>query len=260
MPYYTTPTPNSIPIPQLSSSVRSVSPGEEDGVERPSYLYSHHQDDGLYYTYHGNVAGNNMPDPPEWEQPYPKPRQRRSDESRFDYHQDTQFPMEEDSQFYATAAYPGDEERPSYSSPPIMVPKRTGAGSGSGAPRITVSEYGYEAGAINSHKHIYPPQVQTHHHTSREQRDRGHSRPIRGSGSNEYRHETHSEYSQCPSPSGLRFSTAVSYDSTSYTTRYSTSPTSPTFSEMSTPPREMNTYGRVPLWYEEREAFTRYSR
>lgn len=251
MQYYTTSARDSIPIPRLSSSVRSVSPVEEE-----SCLYSHRQDDSLYYTYHRHIAGNNMPNFPEWEQPYPKPRQERSDESRLDYHQDTQFPLEEDSQFYATAVYAGDEERHSYSTPPIKIPKRTSAGSS--APHITVSDYGYEAGAINSHRHIYPPRIQTEHHNFHERRDHARPRPIRGSGNNEYHHETHSEYSQCSSPSSQRYPTGIAYDSASYTRRYSTSPTSPTFSEMSIPPREVNSYGRVPLWYEEQEAFTRY--
>ena len=196
---------------------------------------------------------NTTPDFQEWQQSYPKPHRGRSDESKYDYPQDTQFPLEEDSQFYATTVYPGDEERPSYTSAPIMVPKRKRAGSG--APHITVSEYGYDAGAI---KHIYPPRTQTQHHTFHEQRDHAYPRPIRVSGNNEYRHETHSEYSQCASPSSLRSSVAFPHDSSSYTTKYSASPPLSTFSETSTLSRGVNSYGRVPLWYEEQEAFTRY--
>lgn len=142
------------------------------------------------------------------------------------------------------------------------------------APKITVSAYDYE-GYEYTHQpqqpdsHIY----QQHHkrypeHDYSEEDPRGPVPQDSYSGHRVYSPESphdpyhsnnsysrHHNHPQSPTSSSHHLKRIPSSVS-KYSDRYSASPPSPTEPETS---RGVNSYGRVPLWYEERVAFTRYT-
>jgi len=123
------------------------------------------------------------------------------------------------------------------------------------APRITVSEYdGLEYG------YTYPASSSVRHESQRHPEQYPRQTPAY---QDPYRSRTSSQYyspsiSNSPSAGGAYPLRRVPSNQSD---RYSVSPPSPTaYPEgVQMQPVQVNRYGRVPLWYEEREAFTRYS-
>jgi len=267
MPHYTT-----VPINYSTSSPRPLGAGR---VSSRAYPRGHHRGDSGYRS-HYEAENDEFSERVERERRHAYGSRHHRTSDLYD-RQSPDNPVDNQYSYghgYSPATVP--DTHPEGISVPAPYPAHAlGAAS---APKITVSAYDYEG-----YEHTYHPQqpdshIQQQHHKGYPEHDYSEEDP-RGpvpqdsySGRHVYSPESshdpynsnhsyprqsysHHKHPQSPTSSSYHLRRDPS-SASNHSERYSASPPSPTDSEAS---REVNSYGRVPLWYEERVAFTRYT-
>ncbi|KAF8424195.1 hypothetical protein EV426DRAFT_707947 [Tirmania nivea] len=270
MPHYT-----AVPIEYSTSSTRPPGAGR---ITSRAYSRGHHCGDSGYRS-HYEAENNELP---EREERHAHRSRHHRTSGLYYGRQSPENPVDNRYSYeleYSPAVFTTAPEV-TYTYPEgisVPAPYPAHALGAESAPKITVSACEYEAYEYTSHPQ-QPDSHNQHHQIRYPEHDHSEENPRRSVPQDSYsgRHVYPSESSHDPyrsnhSYSGQLYShhnhpqspTASSYhlrripsSVSNHSERSLASPPSPTDSETS---REVNSYGRVPLWYEERVAFTRYT-
>jgi len=268
MPHYTT-----VPIEYSTSSRPS-------GASRVPYSRGHSRE-GSGYRNHYEAENGEFSEREEWERRHfhgSRHRQTPSSYSR----QSPDSPVSDRYSYEYPPTVPTTAPEAAYIHPegiPIPAPYPAHTVEAARAPKITVSAYEYEG-----YEYTYHPQQpdshihQQHHHYQKRYPEPDHysedphgqvpqdpyierhvypTEPFHYNSGHSYSHQSHSRRNPPQSPlASSHHLRRIPSTMSNHSERYSASPPSPTDSEVS---RQVNSYGRVPLWYEERVAFTRYT-
>ena len=265
MPYYT-----EAPIDYATSSPRPTGAGR---ASSRAYPRGHHRGDSGYRSHY--EAGND-----EFSEREERERRRayRPRHHRASDLYDRQSPDNPVNDQYEYSPAIAPDTHPEGISVPAPYPAYT---LGASAPKITVSAYDYEGYEYTHH----PQQPDSHIHQQHHKRYPEHGYPEEDprrpvpqdsySGrrvyspesshdpyrsNHSYSRQSYSHYNHPQSPTASSYHLRRIPSSVSnHSERYSASPPSPPSPTDSEASREVNGYGRVPLWYEERVAFTRYT-
>ena len=276
MPHYT-----AVPIEYSTSSPR---PSRASRVSSRAYSRSHHPRDSghrSHYEAENDHDEFSKREEREWRRAY-EPRHRTSGS---DSRQSLDSPVDDRYSYEYPHTMPTTAPEVAYTRSeaiPVPAPYPTHAIGAVPAPKITVSAYEYEGFEYTYHPQqpdSHTNQQHRHYHKGYPEHDgyegdpcgpvpqdsysghcvysteSSHDRPYRSSHSYPRQSYSHHNHPQSPTMSSHHLRRDPS-SASNYSGRYSASPPSPTESETS---REVNSYGRVPLWYEERVAFTRYT-